>query len=83
MCRGCFENPKPVGKIAVNFVRDNESQNSVCRSRNERKDNPEARVPDVALLGLRGLVPGNGNRRRTGPNTRREANNFRGALVKM
>ena len=51
MCRGCFENPKPVGKIAVNFVRDNESQNSVCRSRNERKDNPEARVPEVATEG--------------------------------
>lgn len=52
VCRVSFEHSKPVGKIAVNFVRNSENQNSGCPSGNERKAGPEVRVLEVALLGF-------------------------------
>lgn len=46
-----MEHPKPVWKIAINLVRDNESQNSGCHSENGRKDGLEAKITEIALLG--------------------------------
>lgn len=51
VCRGSFGHPKPVRKMAIKFVRDNDSQNSGCRSGSERKGGLEAKIIGVALLG--------------------------------
>lgn len=51
VCRGSFGHPKPVRKMAIKFVRNNDSQNSGCHSGSERKDGLEAKNTDIALLG--------------------------------
>lgn len=51
VCRGSFGHPKPVRKMAIKFVRDNDSQNAGCSSGSERKGGLEAKFTDEALLG--------------------------------